>query len=70
MRPRREQLVVVGNEPVGSYTLLRVARGHVDPGQPGQFFMLATRERLRPSVKDRSEVVAAMTRGDCSSACL
>ena len=48
MRPRREQLIVAGNEPVGPYTLLRVARGHVDPGQPGQFFMLATRERLLP----------------------
>ena len=31
---------VVGTEPVGPYTLLRVARDGLDPGTPGQFFML------------------------------
>ncbi len=48
MSPNREHLVVVGTEAVGPYTLLRVARGRIDPGQPGQFFMLGTRERLLP----------------------
>ncbi len=33
-------LRVTGSEPVGPYTLLRVAAGPVDPGVPGQFFML------------------------------
>ena len=37
---RRELLGVVGVEPVGPYTLLRLERGGLDPGVPGQFFML------------------------------
>ena len=48
MRPRREQLPVVGNEPVGPYALVRVARGGIDAGEPGQFFMLGTPQRLLP----------------------
>jgi NAD(P)H-flavin reductase len=45
---RRERLSVVANEQVGSYTLLRVARGRVEPGVPGQFFMLEAPGRLLP----------------------
>jgi NAD(P)H-flavin reductase len=45
---RRERLSVVTNEQVGPYTLLRVARGGVDPGVPGQFFMLEAPGRLLP----------------------
>ena len=33
-------LTVAGNEQIGPYTLLRLAAGPVDPGVPGQFFML------------------------------
>ena len=33
-------LRVTGSEPIGPYTLLRVAAGPIDPGVPGQFFML------------------------------
>jgi NAD(P)H-flavin reductase len=39
---------VVATEPVGPYTLLRVARGAIDPGVPGQFFMLEAPGRLLP----------------------
>jgi len=45
---RREALRVVAVEQVGAYTLLRVARGSLDPGTPGQFFMLAAPERVLP----------------------
>src|SRR5436305_5861499 len=45
---RRERLSVVANEQVGPYTLLRVRRGGIDPGVPGQFFMLEARGRLLP----------------------
>jgi dihydroorotate dehydrogenase electron transfer subunit len=45
---RRERLNVVANEPVGPYTLLRVRRGGIDPGVPGQFFMLEAPGRLLP----------------------
>ena len=45
---RRERLNVVANEEVGPYTLLRVARGAIDPGVPGQFFMLEAPGRLLP----------------------
>jgi dihydroorotate dehydrogenase electron transfer subunit len=45
---RRERLSVVANEPVGLYTLLRVARGGLDPGVPGQFFMLEAPGRPLP----------------------
>jgi NAD(P)H-flavin reductase len=33
-------LRVTGTDAVGPYTLLRVAAGQVEPGRPGQFFML------------------------------
>src|SRR5213592_1093382 len=45
---RRERLSVVANEQVGPYTLLRVARGGIDPGVPGQFFMLEAPGRVLP----------------------
>jgi dihydroorotate dehydrogenase electron transfer subunit len=45
---RRERLSVAGTEKVGPYTLLRVRRGRLDPGAPGQFFMLEAPGRLLP----------------------
>ena len=39
---------VTGSETVGPYTLLRVDRGRLDPGIPGQFFMLEAPGRLLP----------------------
>jgi len=39
---------VVGSEPVGPYTLLRLERGGLEPGVPGQFFMLEAPGRLLP----------------------
>ena len=45
---RRARLSVVGSEQVGPYTLLRVQRGGLDPGIPGQFFMLEAPGRLLP----------------------
>jgi dihydroorotate dehydrogenase electron transfer subunit len=45
---RRERLRVVGAEAVGPYRLLRVERGGLDPGVPGQFFMLEASGRLLP----------------------
>src|SRR3954469_3984248 len=45
---RRERRSVVATEAVGPYTLLRVERGAVDPGAPGQFFMLEAPGRLLP----------------------
>lgn len=44
----RQRLSVVGAEPVGPYTLLRLERGELDPGIPGQFFMLEAPGRLLP----------------------
>src|SRR5438874_4347896 len=46
--PRRERRSVVATEAVGPYTLLRLERGSVDPGAPGQFFMLEAPGRLLP----------------------
>ena len=46
--PRREPRSVTGVESVGTYTLLRVDRGELDPGVPGQFFMLEAPGRLLP----------------------
>jgi NAD(P)H-flavin reductase len=46
--PRRERLSVVGVERVGAYALLRLARGRIDPGTPGQFFMLEAPGRVLP----------------------
>ena len=45
---RREPHSVVGSELVGPYTLLRVERGGLEPGEPGQFFMLEAPGRLLP----------------------
>jgi dihydroorotate dehydrogenase electron transfer subunit len=45
---RRERPRVVANEKIGPYTLLRVDRGGLDPGMPGQFFMLEAPGRLLP----------------------
>jgi dihydroorotate dehydrogenase electron transfer subunit len=45
---RRERLSVVANEQIGPYTLLRVRRGGIEPGLPGQFFMLEAPGRLLP----------------------
>ncbi len=47
MRQRRA-LSVTAVEPVGLYTLLRVERGGLDPGNPGQFFMLSPPGRVLP----------------------
>jgi dihydroorotate dehydrogenase electron transfer subunit len=45
---KREHLRVVAAEAVGPYTLLRVERGGLDPGIPGQFFMVEPPGRLLP----------------------
>ncbi|HXK15149.1 MAG TPA: hypothetical protein VNH45_11480 [Gaiellaceae bacterium] len=47
-RPRRERLKVSGVEALGPYTLVRVERGGLDPGVPGQFFMLEAPGRVLP----------------------
>jgi dihydroorotate dehydrogenase electron transfer subunit len=46
--PSRERRSVAGSERVGPYTLLRLERGGLDPGAPGQFFMLEAPGRLLP----------------------
>ncbi|HSC51673.1 MAG TPA: hypothetical protein VLD16_15530 [Gaiellaceae bacterium] len=46
--PRRERRSVLGVEPVGPYALLRVDRGGLEPGDPGQFFMLEAPGRVLP----------------------
>jgi dihydroorotate dehydrogenase electron transfer subunit len=46
--PQRESLRVAGAEAVGPYRLLRLARGGLDAGIPGQFFMLQPPGRLLP----------------------
>ncbi len=45
---KREALSVTGVESVGPYVLLRVGRGGLEPGVPGQFFMLEAPGRLLP----------------------
>jgi dihydroorotate dehydrogenase electron transfer subunit len=45
---RRRLRRVAGAEPIGPYTLLRVERGDLDAGEPGQFFMLEASERVLP----------------------
>ena len=45
---RRERLTVVGSELLGPYTLVRVERGSLEPGVPGQFFMLEAPGRVLP----------------------
>jgi len=42
------RLRVTGSERLGPYTLLRLERGDLDPGVPGQFFMLEAPGRLLP----------------------
>ena len=48
MMAEREQSQVVAVETIGPYTLLRVRRGFLDPGIPGQFFMLEAPGRPLP----------------------
>jgi dihydroorotate dehydrogenase electron transfer subunit len=45
---RRERLKLLAREAVGPYTLLRLERGGLDPGRPGQLFMLEAPGRLLP----------------------
>ena len=45
---RRQRLKTVAVEPVGPYSLVRVSRGSLDPGVPGQFFMLEAPGRPLP----------------------
>ena len=45
---QRELAEVTGAEQVGAYTLLRVQRGEIEPGVPGQFFMLGAPGRPLP----------------------
>ena len=45
---RHEARRVIAAEAVGPYTLLSVERGDLDPGTPGQFFMLEAPGRLLP----------------------
>ena len=45
---RRERCSVVAAEHFGPYTLLRVERGNLDAGIPGQFFMLEAPGRVLP----------------------
>jgi NAD(P)H-flavin reductase len=47
-RPRRERRSVVGVDAVGAYSLVRLERGTLEPGVPGQFFMLEAPGRLLP----------------------
>ena len=44
----RARLTVVGNEPIGPYRLVRLRRSRLEPGAPGQFFMLEAPGRLLP----------------------
>jgi dihydroorotate dehydrogenase electron transfer subunit len=46
--PRRERRSVAAVERVGPYSLLRLDRGGLDPGVPGQFFMVEAPGRLLP----------------------
>jgi len=46
--PRRERRRVAAVEAVGPYSLLRLERGSLEPGVPGQFFMLEAPGRILP----------------------
>ncbi len=46
--PSRARLQVAANEAIGPYRLLRLDRGELEPGIPGQFFMLEAPGRLLP----------------------
>ena len=48
MNASRRNCRVTGTEPVGLYTLVRVERNGLEPGIPGQFFMLEAPGRLLP----------------------
>jgi dihydroorotate dehydrogenase electron transfer subunit len=45
---RHKRCRITGSERIGPYTLLRLERGGLDPGVPGQFFMLEAPGRLLP----------------------
>ena len=45
---RRELLDVVATDEVGPYVLLTLSRGSLEPGAPGQFFMLEAPGRVLP----------------------
>ena len=45
---RRERRSVVAVEAVGPYALVRVSRGSLYPGIPGQFFMVEAPGRVLP----------------------
>ena len=45
---KRARLSVTGSEQVGPYFVVRVERGELDPGHPGQFFMLEAPGRVLP----------------------
>ena len=45
---RRERRRVVAVERIGPYALVRVTRGSLDPGAPGQFFMVEAPGRVVP----------------------
>ena len=45
---QRDRLSVTGVDRIGPYTLLRLERGVLDPGAPGQFFMLEAPGRVLP----------------------
>ena len=47
-RVARERRRVLAVEAVGPYVLVRVDRGGIDPGAPGQFFMLEAPGRVLP----------------------
>ena len=47
-RPARERRRVVAVEAVGPYALVRLERGGLEPGIPGQFFMLEAPGRVLP----------------------
>lgn len=48
MNARRERLTVLGCDAIGPYSLLRLERGGIEPGTPGQFFMLEVPGRVLP----------------------
>ena len=48
MNARRERLRAIGVEQIGPYGLLRFERGDLEPGVPGQFFMLEAPGRVLP----------------------
>jgi dihydroorotate dehydrogenase electron transfer subunit len=46
--PRRERARVLGTRAIGTYTLLRLERAGLEPGTPGQLFMLEAPGRVLP----------------------